>query len=61
MTTLSGVLEKLRIRKQDDEFLVAEEGFDDPSGKLYTPAILPLLKPIVLRATPILPALRSYI
>lgn len=44
MTTLSGVLEKLRIRKQDNEFLVAEDGFNGPSGKLYTPGDLTIIK-----------------
>lgn len=44
MTTLSGVLEKLRIRKQDNEFLATEEGFNGPSGKLYKPEDLTIIK-----------------
>lgn len=44
MTTVSGVLEKLRIRKQDNEFLIAEDGFVAPSGKVYKPDELKIIK-----------------
>ncbi len=44
MTTLSGVLEKLRIRKQDNEFQIAEKKFSAPSGKLYNPEDLMIIK-----------------
>jgi hypothetical protein len=44
MTTLSGVLEQLRIRKQDNEFIISEEGFKSPSGKLYQPDDLKIIK-----------------
>jgi hypothetical protein len=46
MTTLSGVLEKLRIRMQDNEFQITEEGFCSPAGKLYKPEDLQSLRPI---------------
>lgn len=44
MTTLSGVLEKLRIRKQDHEFLMTEAGFTSPAGKLYNAEDLTIIK-----------------
>ena len=44
MTTLSSVLEKLRVRKQDNEFQVTEEGFKSPAGKVYQPAELTIVK-----------------
>jgi hypothetical protein len=44
MTTLSGVLEKLRIRKQDNEFTITEEGFKSPAGKVYTSDDLTIIK-----------------
>jgi len=44
MTTLSGVLETLRIRKQDNEFIISEEGFKSPSGKSYQPDELTIIK-----------------
>src|SRR5580765_8106245 len=44
MTTLSGVLEKLRLRKQDNEFQVSEEGFKSPAGKVYQPDDLKIIK-----------------
>ena len=43
MTTLSGVLEQLRVRKQDNEFIISEEGFKSPSGKLYLPDDLKII------------------
>ena len=44
MTTLSSVLEKLRIRKQDNEFQISEEGFNSPAGKLYQPDELKIIR-----------------
>jgi len=44
MTTLSGVLEKLRIRKQDNEFTITEEGFCSPAGKIYKSEDLIIIK-----------------
>lgn len=44
MTTLSGILEKLRVRKQDNEFIMGEEGFKSPAGKLYNPEDLTIIK-----------------
>ena len=44
MTTLSGVLEKLRIRMQDNEFQITEGGFCSPAGKLYKPEDLTIVK-----------------
>ncbi|MEI9910387.1 MAG: hypothetical protein WDO71_12410 [Bacteroidota bacterium] len=43
-STVSGVVEKLRIRKQNNEFRVAEEGFSGPPGKLYKPDDLTVIK-----------------
>ena len=44
MTTLSGVLEKLRIKKQDNEFIMTAEGFTSPAGKLYKVDELTIIK-----------------
>lgn len=44
MTTLSGVLEKLRLRKQDNEFIMTEDGFTSPAGKLYKEDELTIIK-----------------
>lgn len=44
MTTLSGVLEKLRLRKQDNEFIIKDEGFSSPAGKIYKPEELTIIK-----------------
>ena len=44
MTTLSSVLEKLRIRKQDNEFQIVDENFISPAGKLYKPDELLIIK-----------------
>jgi hypothetical protein len=44
MTTLSSVLERLRVRKQDNEFKIAEAGFTSPAGKLYKPEELCIIK-----------------
>jgi hypothetical protein len=44
MTTLSGVLEKLRQKKQDNELIMTEAGFTSPAGKLYKPDELTIIK-----------------
>ena len=44
MTTLSGVLEKLRMRKQDNEYQIAKNQFSAPSGKLYNAEDLTVIK-----------------
>jgi hypothetical protein len=44
MTTLSSVLEKLRIKKIDNEFRWTPEGFTAGKGKVYTPDQLTILK-----------------
>ncbi len=44
MTTLSSVLEKLRIKKHDNEFRMAPEGFSIGNGKYYTPDQLKIIK-----------------
>ena len=44
MSTLSDVLEELRVQKQDNEFQVSEEGFKSPAGKVYQPDDLKIIK-----------------
>lgn len=44
MTTLSSVLEKLRIKKQDNEFRMRPEGFGIGNGKIYQPEDLSIIK-----------------
>jgi hypothetical protein len=44
MTTLSSVLEKLRIRRQDNEFTMTPEGFSCNSTKIYQPEDLTIIK-----------------
>ena len=44
MTTLSSVLEKLRVRKQDNEFRMNEKGFGTTSGKIYEPCDLKIIR-----------------
>jgi hypothetical protein len=44
MTTLSMVLEKLRLRKHDNEFRMTEEGFTAGKGKTYQPDDLKIIK-----------------
>ena len=44
MTTLSGVLEKLRVRKADNEFRWTPEGFTTGNGRNYQPEDLTILK-----------------
>jgi len=44
LTTLSTVLEKLRVRKQDNEFKIVENGFTAPNGKVYGANDLKIIK-----------------
>ncbi len=44
MTTLSSILEKLRLRKQDNEFKMTEKGFCTGTGKYYEPYDLKIIK-----------------
>jgi len=44
MTTLSSILEKLRLKKIDNEFRWSPEGFTAGKGKVYTPDQLTILK-----------------
>lgn len=44
MTTLSSILEKLRLRRQDKEFVMTPEGFTANNGKYYNPEDLQIIK-----------------
>ena len=44
MTTLSYVIEKLRLRRQDNEFTMAPGGFTTGNGKFYQPEDLTIIK-----------------
>jgi hypothetical protein len=44
MTTLSSVLEKLRVKKHDNEFRMLPEGFGTGNGKFYKPEDLKILR-----------------
>lgn len=44
MTTVSVVLEKLRIRKQDNEFTITDKGFTTTNGKIYQPEDLTIIR-----------------
>jgi hypothetical protein len=44
MTTLSAVLEKLRIKKRDSEFRMLPGGFGIGNGKFYKPDDLKILR-----------------
>ena len=44
MTTLSSVLEKMRIKKIDNEFRWTAEGFTIGKGKFYQPEDLKIIK-----------------
>jgi hypothetical protein len=44
MSTLVSVLEKLRIKKIDNEFRFTEEGFSAGKGKFYEPSDLKIIK-----------------
>ncbi len=44
MTTLSQVLEKLRLKKKDNEFRWENNGFTAGKGKIYQPEDLKIIK-----------------
>ncbi|MEP7079132.1 MAG: hypothetical protein ABI784_00315 [Ginsengibacter sp.] len=44
MTTVSGVLEKLRQKKFDNEFTITSEGFTTIKKKVYQPQDLKIIK-----------------
>jgi len=44
MTTLSGVLENLRIKKQDNEFIITPKGFSAINGKTYSANELKIIR-----------------
>lgn len=44
MTTLSSVLEKLRLKKRDNEFCMCPEGFSTNRAKYYQPEELKIIK-----------------
>ena len=44
MTTLSQVIEKLRLKRQDNEFILTPEGFTIGKGKFYQPQDLKIIK-----------------
>lgn len=44
MTTLSQVIEKLRLKRQDNEFILTPEGFTIGNGKFYQPHDLKIIK-----------------
>lgn len=44
MTTLSYIMEKLRLKRQDIEFKMAPEGFTINNGKYYQPEDLKIIK-----------------
>jgi len=44
LTTLTAVLEKLRQKKQDNEFKMTEEGFTAGNSKYYKPEDLKIIK-----------------
>lgn len=44
MTTLTSVLEMLRLRKQDNELTMTEAGFTSPAGKVYKEDELTIIK-----------------
>jgi hypothetical protein len=44
MTTVSSILEKLRVRKQDNEFIVKDNQFTTTNGKMYNPEDLKIIR-----------------
>ncbi|MDB5202285.1 MAG: hypothetical protein JWQ27_1694 [Ferruginibacter sp.] len=44
MTTLSVILEKLRMRKWDNEFRMTAKGFGSGNGKCYEPGELKIIR-----------------
>ncbi len=44
MTSLSTVLERLRVKKQDNEFTMTDDGFTAGNNKFYNPEDLTIIK-----------------
>ena len=44
MTTSSSIMEKLRLKRQDNEFIMTAEGFTAGKGKFYTPEDVKIIK-----------------
>ncbi|HMH32033.1 MAG TPA: hypothetical protein VK543_03330 [Puia sp.] len=44
MTSLSQVIEKLRLKRQDNEFLLTDKGFSVGNGKFYGPHDLKIIR-----------------
>ncbi len=44
MSTVSMVLEKLRLKKRDNEFRMTSEGFSTGNGKFYQPEDLKIIR-----------------
>jgi hypothetical protein len=44
MTTLSAILEKLRVKKIDNEFQITPQGFTAANSKYYQPADLKIIR-----------------
>ena len=44
MTTLTSVLEKLRVKKMDNEFIMSPEGFGIGNNKYYHPEDLKIIR-----------------
>lgn len=44
MSTVSTVLEKLRLRKRDNEFRMSPDGFTTGNGKFYNPSDLKIIR-----------------
>jgi hypothetical protein len=44
MTTLSQVIEKLRLKRRDNEFILTPQGFTIGTGKFYQPQDLKIIK-----------------
>jgi len=44
MITLSQVIEKLRLKRQDNEFRLTPEGFTIGNGKFYQPQDLKIIR-----------------
>lgn len=44
LTTLSSVLEKLRVKRQDNEFTMTDKGFTCCSEKVYQPEDLTIIR-----------------
>jgi len=44
MTTVTSVLEKLRVKKKDKEFRMTPEGFTAGTGKCYNPEDLKIIR-----------------